>query len=239
MEAEELINIGLTKNQAITYLEILKHPGQSAGKIAKNLSIDRSFTYGIINSLIDKGLVNYTTKENAKLYYTSDPENLLKDIEEKKNKIKGIVEELKNIKGQTNSEKSVFVYEGRAGLKAFAKDILDSNNILTIGGGGNLKIFEALEYEYPHYLKEIKEKQIKGKLITSEKNKKTLNKSYENSKVEIKSFEGLESGVSFSIYKNKLAIYCAEEKPYVIIIENEDISKALKAYFNKTWNFAK
>jgi len=239
MEPEELINIGLTKNQALTYLEILKHPAQSAGKIAKNLSIDRSFTYGILSSLIDKGLVSYVTKENSRLYHATDPENLLKDIEEKKNKIKEIVEKLNNIKDKTSSEESVLVYEGKAGLKAFARDILESNNILTFGGGGDLKIFEALKYESPHYLKEINKKKIIGKLITSPKNKKALEKAYENSKIKIKTFEGMDSRISFSVYKNKLSIYSAEEKPFAIIIENEDISKAFKNYFNRAWNFAK
>ena len=49
MEAKELLEAGLTKNQSEVYLEILKHPGQSGGEIAKTLSIDRSFVYGIIN----------------------------------------------------------------------------------------------------------------------------------------------------------------------------------------------
>jgi len=239
MKVEELTNIGLTKNQAATYFEILKHPGESAGKIAKNLSIDRSFTYGIINSLIDKGLVSYITKDNARLYYASDPENLLKDFEEKKSKIKEIVYELKNIKDKSKTENSVLVYEGKAGLKAFVKDILESDNILTFGGGGSLNLFETLKYEYPYYLKKIKEKRIKGKLLTSPKNKQILEKMYAKSKVKIETFEGLESGVSFSIFKNKLSIYSAEEKPLVIIIENEDISKAFKNYFNLVWNFAK
>lgn len=239
MEAKDLISTGLTKNQAEVYLEILKHPEQSGGKIAKTLSIDRSFVYNIINSLIDKGLVSYITKSKVRLYYSADPENLLKEIEEKRNNVNKIVQELKTLKEQTKSEKSVLVYEGKAGLKVYIRDFLEANSFETLGGGGNLKILEALKYEYPHYLKELNKKRIRGKLITSPKNKKIMSDIYKNSKVEIKTFEGLEGGVSFTIFKNKLAIYSAEEKPFVIMIENEHIAKALKSYFEKTWNFAK
>ena len=239
MEAKELISVGLTKNQAEAYLEILKHPGQSGGEIAKTISIDRSFVYSIINSLIDKGLISYITKSKVRLYYPADPENLLKEIEEKRNKINKIVQELKSLKEQKKSEKSVLVYEGKAGLKAYIRDFLKSDSFETLGGGGNLKILEALKYEYPHYLEEFNKKKIRGKLITSPKNKNIMSEVYKNSKVEIKTFDGLESGVSFTIFKNKLAIYSAEEKPFVIIIENENIASALKNYFDKTWNFAK
>lgn len=239
MEAKDLISAGLTKNQAEVYLEILKHPEQSGGEIAKALSMDRSFVYSIINSLIDKGLVSYITKGKVRLYCSADPENLLKEIEEKRNDVNKIVQELKSLKEQKKSEKSVLVYEGKAGLKAYIRDFLEANSFETLGGGGNLKILEALKYEYPHYLKEFNKKKIRGRLITSQKNKKIMSDVYKNSKVEIKTFEGLESGVSFTIFKNKLAIYSAEEKPFVIMIENENIAKALKTYFDKTWNLAK
>lgn len=239
MEAKELISAGLTKNQAEVYLEILKHPEQSGGEIAKIISIDRSFVYSIVNSLIDKGLVSHITKGKVRLYYPADPENLLKEIEEKRTKVDKIVQELKALKKQTKPEKSVLVYEGKAGLKAYIRDFLESDSFETLGGGGNLKILEALKYEYPHYLKEFNKKKIRGKLVTSPKNKKIMSKIYKNSKVKIKTFEGLESGVSFTIFKNKLAIYSVEEKPFVIIIENKNITNALKNYFDKTWNFAK
>ncbi|GAG05885.1 unnamed protein product, partial [marine sediment metagenome] len=71
------------------------------------------------------------------------------------------------------------------------------------------------------------------------KNKKIMSEIYKNSKIEIKTFEGLESGANFTIFKNKLAIYSAEEKPFVIIIENENIANSLKRYFDNIWKFAK
>lgn len=235
MEAKDLLDAGLTENQAKVYLEVLKTPGQTGGSISKKVSIDRSFVYNILDSLTDKGLVSHIVKERNRLYYPSDPENLLKEIEEKKNRVSIAVEKLKSIKEQTKSEQSVKVYEGKAGLKAYIRDFLESDSFETLGGGGNLKILEALKYEYPHYLKEFNKKKIKGKLITSPQNKKIMKKIYLKSKVEIKTFEGLKSGVNFTIFKDKLAIYSAEEKPFVIIIEDKNIAQALKDYFNGIW----
>ncbi|MBW2990307.1 hypothetical protein KY348_01235 [Candidatus Woesearchaeota archaeon] len=238
MEAKDLLDAELTENQAEVYLEVLKSPGQTGGGISKKVSMDRSFVYNILDSLAEKGLVSYIVKERNRLYYPADPENLLKDIEEKRARISKVVQELKTIKEQTKPERSVRVYEGKAGLKAYIRDFLEADSYATLGGGGKLNILEALKYEYPHYLKEFNKKKIKGKLITSPKNKKIMKKIYQKSKVEIKTFEGLKSEVSFTIFKDKLAVYSAQEKPFVIIIEDETVAQGLKDYFDKIWQYA-
>jgi len=238
MEPEELVESGLTLNQATVYLELLKHPEQSGGQIAKKIGIDRSFVYGILNSLIDKGLVVYVTKGNARLFSHSNPENLLKEVDEKRLKIKKIVTSLKEIKQSPQSQISVQVYEGKDGLKAFIRDLIESDSFVTFGGGGKFGIaslLETLKYEYPHYLKEFKNKKINGKLITSPKNQELCRKAFEQYPLKIKTLPSLNSNVSITIANNKVAIYSAEEKPYVIVIEDKNTSNMFRDYFDNLW----
>jgi len=235
MEIEKLIGLGLTKNQAEVYLELLKNPGQTGGEIAKNLSIDRSFSYGILNNLMEKGLANYIIKDNKRLFSASEPSNLLEEIDEKRNKIQKIVKELESIKKKTKEEKSVKVYEGKSGLKAYVRDLLESKEFLTLGGGSKLNILDALKYEYPHYVKELSKKKIKGKLITSPENKKIMKEIYKNYKVNIKSLKNLKNPSSLTIFKNKVAIYRVEDKPFVVIIEDKKMAEFFKMYFNHLW----
>ena len=239
MDIDRLIDAGLTKNQARVYLHLVKNPGHTAGETAKSLSIDRSFSYGIINSLISKGLVSYSIKEKKKMFFPSDPENLLKEIDDKREKILGTIKEIKSLEHDKNDDLTVKIYEGKAGVKAYVRDLLDSPEFFTLGGGGKLNILETLKYEYPHYLKEFKKKKMKGKLITSQKNREIMQKVYENAEIGIKSFDNLKSKVNFIILKNKLTIYIAKEKPSVIVIENSDTATALKDYFDILWKVAK
>jgi sugar-specific transcriptional regulator TrmB len=239
MKASDLTETGLTKNQAEVYLGVLKNPGQSGGELAKRLSIDRSFAYNILNALIDKGLISHIVKEKARLFYPADPNNFFRDIEEKRSKISKIVKELKTIKEKPKIENSVSVYEGKAGLKTYILEMLNAKSFLTLGGGGKLKILEVLEYDYPHYFKKFREKKISGKLITSPQNKKVMDDMYKKMGGEIRTFNDLKSDFSFTIFKNKLAIYSAEEKPFVVMIESENISQALRSYFEKLWKTAK
>ena len=239
MKIGQLTDIGFTKNQAETYLEVLKTPGQTGGEISKKLSIDRSFAYGILDSLVKKGLVNYIIKRGARIYSPSNPKNLLKEIEEKREKAIEIIKEIKEIKRKKKDKRSVSVYEGKEGLKVYVRDLLGSKEFSTLGGGGKLNILDILKYEHPHYSKEINRKKISGKLITSSENKKTMRKVYGESEVKIKSLGNLKSSVSLTIFKDKIAIYSAEDKPFVIMIEDKKFSEFFKIYFDNLWKSLK
>ena len=239
MKSEQLTDIGLTKNQAKVYLEILKTPEQTGGEISKRLSIDRSFAYGILDSLIKKGLVNYIIKGGARIYSSSNPENLVKEIEEKREKAIEIIKEIKELKKKEKKERSVSVYEGKEGLKAYVRDLLESKDFYTFGGGGKLNILDALKYEYPHYAKELSKKKMIGKLITSPENAKTMKNIYGKSKVNTKSLKNLQSPISLSIFGEKIAIYSAEEKPFVIMIQDKKFSEFFKMYFDSLWKSIK
>ncbi|MBU3940866.1 MAG: hypothetical protein KKH88_03005 [Nanoarchaeota archaeon] len=239
METKELIDLGLTKHQAEVYLELIKNPEQTGGKLAKKLSLDRSFTYGILNNLMDKGLVSYITKESKRFFQSADPDNLLKEIEEKRIKTLKLVKELKLIKEKKKDELSVNIYEGKSGFKIYARDILESNEFSTLGGGGKLNFLEILKYDYPHYLKEFKNKKIKGKIITSNANLGSIKNMFKNAKVEVKTLDKLNSQINFTAFKDKIAIYSAEEKPFVIIIESKKVADSLKNHFDNYWKSIK
>ena len=232
---KELEQLGLTKNQSIIYLELLRHPEQTGGELSKKISLDRSFTYGILKNLISKGLVSFIIKDSKRIYFASPPENLLKDTEEKMKFASKIVSELNQIKSSPDVKNSVEVFEGTSSLKKFAREILKEKEFYILGGGGELKTVELLKYEYQHYIKEAKSKQISGKIIASEKNLEFLKNALKNSEVKIKTLKKKESQINFVMYGDTLAIY-SSQKPYLIDIKNKDVSDAFKAYFDILWN---
>ena len=74
---EKLINLGLSKNEAIIYLFLLKNPKITTGPIIKETGISNSRVYESLNSLISKGLVNYTIQKDGKYFDASPPEKFL------------------------------------------------------------------------------------------------------------------------------------------------------------------
>jgi sugar-specific transcriptional regulator TrmB len=237
MQISQLTDIGLTKNQAVVYLELIKNPGQNPGKLSKRLSLDRSFVYGIIKNLIEKGLISSVIKENKQLFYPSDPENLLNELDEKRLKIISVVKNINKVKHESKEEASVRVYEGKAGLKAYIREFLGTSEFLMFGGGGNLGFLNSLKYDYLHYIRDINKKKIKGKLLTSKKNKNILSGLY-GSNVSIKTVDGLNQPAGISIVRNKVGLLTSNEKPRVVIIDDHKIAETLRIYFNKVWTMS-
>lgn len=235
MDMDEFITLGLTKNQAKVYLELLKHPLQTPGSLAKAVSVDRSFMYSILKSLHDKGLSNHVIKENKRIYQAADPENLVRTADEKRTLALNLVEKLKLMKHSSEQSKSVEVFDGRYGLKLLARAILSHSYFELMGGDGILHTLEQLRFEYQHYIKELKTKKISGKIILAERNFSKLNKLFYGTKIQVKTIKKKPSQVNFVIFSDKVGIFTSE-KPRTIIIKDKQVAEALSMYFKIIWS---
>lgn len=141
MDNRQLIEIGFTENQARVYILLFRKPGQGAGKISKELSLDRSFVYNIIDSLTKKGFIYSSLIKNKKIFYAENPQKIIEDLNEKKFKAKILISELVKIKEKSESSPKIEIYEGKQALKKYLQEIINSKEFLTLGGGGKLNIF--------------------------------------------------------------------------------------------------
>lgn len=238
MDIKELVNCGFTENQAKIYILLLKNPGISAGKIAKGLSIDRSFTYNIIESLMKRGLVYFSLVKKGKIFFPEKPMKILEDLESKRDIAKSVVDKLKNIKKENKSISSIEIYEGKQALKKYLSQLINAKHFFTLGGGGRLNIFNILKYEYPHYFNKLRKSKISGKIICSHENKKFWKTNLKETSIEIKSLEGAGKENSITLLKNKI-IFSEETKlPNIIILNNEHHAHSLNHYFLYLWKSA-
>ncbi len=155
---EKLKEAGLTGNEAKVYLELLKKGELSANQIAKNLGMDRTLTYTILNHLIEKGQVNYIVKKNKKIFSCANPENLLNQVKAKEILICDLIKKLKKIKKQKQEETEVNVYEGKEGMRAFINLAKKQKEFCAFGSTG--RAFYAL-YEMPAVAKQVEKSGIK------------------------------------------------------------------------------
>lgn len=235
-----LQDFGLTPNQSRVYLELVKHPGSSAGSLAKHLSIDRSFIYGIIESLTEKGLIYYSLSNKRKVFYSSPPENLLADLNEKRKKASEIIKSLKSLSSEERVPPPTFeVYEGKPGLKMYFREVLKSKEFFSLGGGGRLNILNILQCEHPHYFKELKQKRIRGKILCSLENKARWKSNLADTNVKIKALSGAGKESSITILKDQV-IFSSEGKfPKILILKDSDHAHSLRHYFSYLWTLAK
>lgn len=231
---ERLKDAGLTGNEAKVYYELLKRGEIVANNIAKNIGLDRTLTYTILNNLIDKGQVSYIIKEKKKFFSATDPENLLNSIKKKEAIIKDLIPELRTIKTFDKPEQEIKIFEGKDGFRNLVNLALKEKEFCAFGATGwGYYAF----YEMPRVAKEIAKKKIKVRLIGDKKFRKT-------EAFNIKGFKSkyldVKSKSPTSIFGDYVTIHLTtKEKPFIILIKNKDIAETYKNYFEVLWKIAK
>lgn len=233
---ENLKQAGLTGNESKVYLELLKRGSIGGSELSKKVRLDRTMTYQLLNNLIEKGMVNYITKENKKYFSSADPENLLNRLKEQEEFINNLIPELKKFKQIKEVEQDVQIYEGKAGLRVLYQEFFQLKEITFFGGTG--KSYEIL-YETPRLAKKLIKNGLNGRGIVdrSAQNKVfTKLKNLEIRYVNAPSYDTITTITN----DGRVAIHClAADKPLVIIIKNKFIADTYKNYFEILWNNAK
>lgn len=234
MEVEEsLRNAGLTGNESKVFIQLLKYGEMSANIIAKNIGMDRTLTYTVLNHLIEKGLVNYVITSNKKVFKASDPSNLLNPIREKEVYVKELISKLKNIEKSKILDHEVNVYEGKEAIRNMYNLFKRYKEMLSFGATG--RAYDYL-YESPALTKELVKQGMKGRIITSKK--------YENHPMtKIKSIKvryvDYESETTTTIFGDYVMNHIAKEKPVVILIKNKEMAETYRKHFELLWKSAK
>lgn len=230
MEINEMLKeAGLTGNEAKVYLELLKKIQLSANQIAKSLGMDRTLVYNVLNHLIEKGQVNYVVKENKKFFSISNPDNLLSPVKAREVLILDLIKELKKIKSSEQQETEINVYEGKAGIRNFFRELMKEKDLCAFGSTG--RAYDLL-FESPAFAKEAEKKKIKMRIIANEEVRKKEFSKYKNLKMK---FLDLKSEATTTIFGDKVSIHLIKEKPVIIIIKNKEIAQSYRNYFEFMW----
>lgn len=229
---EKLQEAGLTGNEAKVYLGLLKKGELSANQLAKNIGIDRTLTYTILNHLIEKGQVSYIIKKNKKLFSCAELENLLGSIKAKETLVIELISELKKIKKTKQQETEINIYEGKEGIRTLMRKIIKAKHFLAFGGTG--RAYDLL-YELAPIAKKLEKTKAFAKVIIGKEYKGHAFTKYKN--INIKTLD-VKSEATTTIFEDYVSVHLIKDKPIVIIIKNQDIAESYKNYFNYMWKKA-
>ncbi len=230
---QTLEKLGLGDKEAKTYLALLGMGETTATKLAERTGITRTLIYEIADKLVEKGLVSSVVKEGAKHFSASEPEFLLKDLEEKTEDLIGVMPDLNAIMASTKEETKVELYRGRKGLNSILKMLITDGNDYYITGGGQ-EACHYFEHENRVFVKRAAKAGINGHLLVRKNDDFFIGK--------LERFRYLSpqliSLVSNIAWGNKTAIFVWSEPYYVILIENEKIAKSNISTFEYLWDIA-
>jgi len=245
-----LKNIGFTERESKVYLALLERPNQPASIIAKQCGINRSTTYLVIQDLIKKGIIKSYTKKTIQYFEPVEPKfinNLLEikenELKEKRNYFMQHLDKLQNISQKEQVKPKVSFYEGFEGVMACYSDSLTTSETELISFIRFDKIPQKfLTYLENKYLPLRIKKNIKTKIITQKPEFKTewLKEDHKTENLrEIKFYDlNLPLQVEIIAYDNKVAfIHLNEDKPFGIIIENQQVKQTIRAIHSVMWSF--
>jgi sugar-specific transcriptional regulator TrmB len=244
MEAEQLLeNLGLSKNEAKTYLTLLKLGSVPAGPLIKGLGMHRAAVYDLLDILIDKGLVHYVVQANRKYFEAQSPERLIEIIEQEKQKLnkkeallKEQIPKLESLRQIAKESQEGTIYKGKKGLKSIFEDVLKYSNqeYIVMGASGKFKeIFNAyfIHWQTRRVTANINLRIVYSESIRKEKREKEL----KLSEIRYTKNTNITPSTTF-IYGDKVAIIMWSDIPLAFLMRSQNVSDSYRNCFDILWN---
>jgi len=231
---EIMKNLGFEEREIKIYLSLLKNNSQTALQISKDIRIDRTTTYDILERLIDKGIISITIKNKIKNFSVIKPKELLLLFKEKYSSLENILPELTKIfKKSEKTQVKCELFQGREGIRTVIKNFLENYKDYKVIGirkeyeeiigylndQGILKLDQSKIKEIALVEKGAKFKKLKHGIY------KYLNKK-------------MCSPITTMIHGEIIIFFIWKEPYFAIKIENKSFSKAQEEYFDILWKLA-
>ena len=94
---ECLKELGLSDGQIAVYSAILELGISSLNGIHEKTGIERRNIYDILNKLMERGLVTYTTERGKRTYQCTHPNKIIEEIKIRQNALKELEDEIPNL----------------------------------------------------------------------------------------------------------------------------------------------
>lgn len=236
MKTEDLQKVGFTLNEAKIYLILLEYGPLQAGGVSKKTQINRRTTYDTIERLIEKGYISYSIIANKKVFKAVSPNTIIEKIKEMEKQAQELIPELKNLFKKTKEKHEADIYRGRKGVRSILNDILKEKEYVVFGS--NEKFPEIMKHDFSMFQKKKKELKIKSRTIMSisMKNKAILKEAFTIFRFILEEFS---LPTSTFVYSSRISIIIWSETPVGIVVENKDVAKSFKKYFEALWKTAK
>lgn len=243
---EELVKFGLGDKEAKIYLSLLESGHSSVSDIAKKSKLNRSTTYVILDSLLEKGLVGIVEDAKIKYYSAVTPDRIVQFLENKSKKYnefvgiaRNILPELKALHKGVGLKPRVKFFDGVEGIKSAYEETLNSTE--TISAFASIEnMHQALSDYFPAYYHRRAAKNIKINAIfpdTPEAQERVKNNTQELRETACIPHKEYQLSPEIMIYDNKVVFLSLIEK-FAFIVESQEIADAMKVIFKLSWSEA-
>jgi sugar-specific transcriptional regulator TrmB len=240
MNTDVFEELGLSNSEIKTYLTLLGLGNSSAGKILEKSELQNSVLHRALNTLIEKGLINYVLEGKRKIYQATDPENFHNFIEEKRRKFDEILPQLKARQSLSEKKEKATVYKGKRGINEVYQFLIKQKGEYNTFGSGE----ECANFMQMHWWNNLHTKREANNLPARQvfdRTVKPLAKHIEarkNTKIRYLDAE-FASFQETVIIGDCVAITTFTENAYSFLIQDESVADGYRKHFKLLWKLAK
>lgn len=232
--------LGLTQKESATYLAALELGATSMTELAKKAKMPRTSVYGIVQRLVEQGLLIVFRKPGHHLYVPVSPAKLLGRIGEQREQFQAILPALQQLADKRTVVPDIRVIEGEEGVKTTLREILEEKRpFRAIVCIADMQYLMA-EYFEDFITKRI-EKRLKIQLLTNRDATSRKLKQQDGQELRETRFLPIEKQFHTAnyIFGNKVALLSLKQDPPVtVIIDDPEIAHTHEMYFDLLWNQA-
>lgn len=243
---EALTSLGLTPKESAVYLAVLELGRGTVTQLSRAAGINRTNGYGVLDSLVSRGLVRISGKEPKQEYVAESPDRLVELLEKKTQETERQLTAARNLAPQlkagykVGSRPHVSFYEGEAGLKRAYEDTLTSHEPVRAFATVD-DMHRGLPDYFPRYYSRRAEKGIAIRAIvprTQAGIERAGHDREEKREIAFVPPEEFYFSPEINIYDDKVMIASWREK-LGIIIQSAEIADAMKKAYELAWAEAK
>ena len=247
MYQEHLEQIGLTRDQSLTYELLVKKGALPASIIARRTKIPRTLVYVVLSQLQELGLVTKNEeKGTVTTFAATHPFKLqslaqekLENAERAKQSVDGVLATLISDFNVTNGSPGVRILNDITGIKELYKDILNEKQPVRLIRSPHDKRFPELKKLVNAHIQEQAHLGITSRVITPIRDTDITKALAEDKKVlrerRILKSDHFKPEAQMLIYANKVAFTAYNESIITTIIENKDIHTTCSLLFEYIW----
>ncbi len=246
MNLEELRELGLSNGQVRVYTAILELGSATINRIQEKTALERRAIYDIVNKLIERGLVSYTSERGKRTYQCTHPRNLQEELRKKQQILETLAAKLPLVTDAYNAAKPVVraeVYRGNESMKTLLNEALEYD--ATYWFGGNTGIESQTGPAMKRWFKKWMERRVEMKKFMYDlvdwgtyledylpndlkKHKKHFYKYCTLPKA-------LRSPMVIIIFGNKVAQVLWSQQSFAFVLESNEVRESFMKYFYYFW----
>lgn len=244
MDISLIEQAGLTKNEALVYVALLKRGKSTSGEVINEASVSSGKIYETLEKLIKKGLVTYIVVNGVKQFLANHPKTLLEYVDEqeaflkkRKEDVKRLLPELELLKEKDYDKENVDIIKGFRGIKSVVYDALENGeNILVMG------LRSGKDVKFNNFWKQWHRRRVEldkhAKVLFSDKKTPYWNFFKRLKHTEVREFLKASPAATL-IIDNHCFLFTYEGNEFTCIhIISKAVSDSYKGFFEGLWNVA-